>query len=428
MKYANSPFFGNRSAAVRVAVAVAIYLATLSFRIALSAIEPGFPVVPFYFAAVLTFFLCGFGPGVLVVALGAATARTLGVPAQWAWMKGLLPDLSIAVYALVTILIGWLMERSRLTARLADLNREQAMMLDNELVGILKLRGRKEIWRNRALEQMLGYGPAEPLGEDLCSLYPDAESYRRFGEDAYPSLRQGGTYRTQIRLLRKDGQGIWVDMSGVMLSAERDESMWLLQDITELKHYQEQVESMAFRDGLTGLPNRTLLLDRIHQALPFSERTHRELAVCFIDLDGFKEINDRFGHDAGDRLLQAVAVRMQACLRANDTVARLGGDEFVLVLAQLHSREECRTILDRVLEFVREPVTVTANRSAAVSASIGVALCPEDGTEPELLLARADAAMYAAKRVGRNQVRYFHERNAEQIPGRNAAATTMAEA
>ena len=411
LKFASPPPFGNRSAIARFAVGVALYVAALLVRIALLPVEPRLPFAPFSVAALLAFYLCGSAPGVLVVVLSAGTVFYLGAPVQWAWAQRWMPEISVLGYALITILIGWLMERGRLAARLADLNREQETMLDNELVGILKLRGRKAIWRNRALERMLGYGAGDPLGEDMRTLYPDDDSYRHFREDAYPSLREGGTYRTQIRLVRKDGQAIWLDMSGVMLSAGRDESMWLLLDITELKRYQEQVESMAFRDGLTGLPNRTLLLDRIHQALPLSERTHRELAVCFIDLDGFKEINDRFGHDAGDRLLQAVAVRMQACLRGNDTVARLGGDEFVLVLAQLHSREECQAILDRVLEFVREPVAVTADRSAAVSASIGVALCPEDGTEPELLLARADAAMYAAKRAGRNRVRYFHERN-----------------
>ena len=424
LKFASTPLFGNRSAIARFSLGIAIYLLALLLRVSLLSIEPRFPFAPFYAAALLAFYLCGFAPGVLVVALSAGTVEYLGAPAQWAWMQRWMPEISIAGYAVITILIGWLMDRGRMATRLAGLNREQDMMLDNELVGILKLQGPRAIWRNRALERMFGYGPDDPLGEDMRTLYPDEESYRRFGEDAYPSLRDGGTYRTQIRLVRKDGQAIWVDMSGAMLSAERDESMWLLLDITELKRYQEQVESMAFRDGLTGLPNRTLLLDRIHQALPLSERTHRELAVCFIDLDGFKEINDRFGHDAGDRLLQAVAVRMQACLRGNDTVARLGGDEFVLVLSQLHSREECRAILDRVLEFVREPVAVTADQFAAVSASIGVALCPEDGAEPELLLARADAAMYAAKRAGRNQVRYFHERAAE----RNPPATRMAEA
>ncbi len=419
--------FGNRPATVRFAIGIAIYAVALSVRLALLSIAPRFPFVPFSVAAVIVFYLCGLGPGILAAALGAATVLYLGVPGEWRWMQRWIPAVAVLGYAVITILIGWLMERGRLTARLADLNREQESMLDNELVGILKLRGGKAIWRNRALEAMLGYGAGDPLGEDMRTLYADDESYRRFDVEAYPSLRDGGTFRTQVRLVRKDGHEIWVDMSGVMLSAERDESMWLLLDITELKRYQEQVEGMAFRDGLTGLPNRTLLLDRIRHALPLSERTHRELAVCFIDLDGFKEINDRFGHDAGDRLLQAVAVRMEACLRGNDTVARLGGDEFVLVLAQLHSRDECQEILGRVLEFVREPVAVTADRSAAVSASIGVALCPEDGTVPEFLLARADAAMYAAKRAGRNQVRYFHERAAERNPAATSRVLAIAE-
>ncbi len=138
--------------------------------------------------------------------------------------------------------------------------------------------------------------------------------------------------------------------------------------------------------------------------VPVCERMKTQLAVCFIDLDGFKEVNDTFGHDAGDLLLQQVAHRLQRCVRANDTVARLGGDEFVIVLSPLHASDECRPVLGRVLAAVSEPVDLGEGRQGRVSASIGVALSPDDGADGDALMAQADKAMYGAKRAGRNRI------------------------
>ncbi len=284
------------------------------------------------------------------------------------------------------------------------LNRQQEAMLDNDLIGITKLKDRHALWVNRALERMFGYEPGELESHPARLLYPDDASYEALGAAAYPVLAAGGSYRTQQRLVRKDGTPIWVDMSGALVSPESNESLWMMLDITAMKEQHAEVEQIAFHDLLTGLPNRVLLADRLRQAIPLTQRMDRLLAVCFIDLDGFKAVNDRLGHAAGDRLLQVIAQRLRDCMRSNDTVARLGGDEFILLLTQLHTRAECSQVLARVVKAIGEPVDLGQGETGRVSASIGVAFCPDDGEDADQLLKLADGAMYAAKKAGRNKV------------------------
>lgn len=295
-------------------------------------------------------------------------------------------------------------ELARVRGELSALLRQQDAMLNNDLIGITKLKNRRAVWENRALEQMFGYAPGEMADQPSRILYPDDESYEGLAKAAYPSLAAGGNYRTQLRLVRKDGSPIWVDMSGTIVAPETGESMWMMLDITDMKAHQEKVEGLAFHDALTGLPNRILLADRLHQAIPLASRLKSLLAVCFIDLDGFKAVNDRQGHAAGDQLLQVIGQRLQECVRGNDTVARLGGDEFVLLLTHLNSREECHQVLARVVKAIAEPVDLGSGASGQVSASIGVAFCPDDGTDGPELLKLADEAMYRAKQSGRNKV------------------------
>jgi diguanylate cyclase (GGDEF)-like protein/PAS domain S-box-containing protein len=295
-------------------------------------------------------------------------------------------------------------EMDRIKRELQRLNREQALMLDSDLVGIVKLRDRRVVWKNRALDRMFGFEPGELEGQPTRILYTDQHSYDTMGREAYAAMQNGGTYRAQMHMVKRSGEPIWVDVSGALLSEETGETMWLMMDITTMKRYQEQVERLAFHDMLTGLPNRTLLMDRLGQALSQAKRSGDLLAVCFIDLDGFKAVNDRFGHDAGDRLLRVIAERLRDCIRGTDTVARLGGDEFVLVLTQLANHDECRSVLDRVLTSVAEPVVLGAGQVAHVSASIGAAFHPNDGVDAEALLSFADRAMYRVKQAGRLSV------------------------
>ena len=287
--------------------------------------------------------------------------------------------------------------------------REQHAMLNSDLVGIIKLRKRETVWANPAFERMFGYIPGELLGKSSRVLYPNVQAYLSFGENAYVVLRARGKFRAQTQLVKKGGEPIWVDISGSTLNPNNEDSLWMLQDITELKAHEQRVEAMAYHDALTGLPNRTLLGQLLERELATRERLGTELAVCFLDLDGFKPINDAHGHAAGDAVLEVIGERLQESVRGNDIVARLGGDEFVVVLTHLAEAIVVRDTLQRLAERLRVPISLDNGAVVSVSASIGVALCPQDGESVQTLLAHADEAMYASKGAGRNQVRFYAE-------------------
>ena len=197
---------------------------------------------------------------------------------------------------------------------------------------------------------------------------------------------------TKVRLLNRDGS-----LRGLI---------GLAVDVTERMEHERQLEHMAHYDSLTGVPNRALLADRLRQALARAKRERGLMAVCYIDLDGFKPINDRLGHEAGDRVLVEVTRRIREAVREEDTVARLGGDEFVVLLVGLQQPEECVGSLQRLLDRVNQPIQVQGE-SLSVSASIGVALYPEDEQDADTLLRHADQAMYIAKQAGRNRYHLF---------------------
>ena len=194
-----------------------------------------------------------------------------------------------------------------------------------------------------------------------------------------------------------------------------------------LREQESRLEQMAYYDALTKLPNRALLADRMDQALSHVRRSGRMLAVCYIDLDGFKPVNDLYGHDAGDRLLVGTAHRLTSALRSGDTVARLGGDEFVVLLPGLASARECEHLVDRMLRVVAEPFEVVPGGAVALSASVGVRLVPPDDADPDTLLRQADRAMYAAKQEGRGRSHLFDaERDREVVRRREQVARIVA--
>lgn len=279
--------------------------------------------------------------------------------------------------------------------------RQQKAMLDNDLIGMTLLRNRRSVWVNRALERIFGYGHGELVGMSSRLLYADDAAYEALGAAAYGLLRAGGRYRTQLEMRRKDGQPVWIDLSGVMLSD--DEALWMMVDITALKAHQQQVEYIAFHDPLTGLANRLLLADRLDQAVAAAERAARLVGVCYLDLDGFKHVNDTHGHDAGDALLKEVASRLGATVRSIDSVARLGGDEFVVVLSSLESVDEGVSVVQRILLALSQPCEVAPGVQAQVSGSAGLSFYPQHGATPDRLLSLADQAMFQAKRAGKNR-------------------------
>ncbi len=291
--------------------------------------------------------------------------------------------------------------------RLRHVLREQELMLDNELIGIVKLRDQQVVWRNQAMQTIFGYTTDEVMGASLAQFHLNEEAYHDIRARALSALKAGQRFRAQFQIKHKKGHLLWVDAHGAMLDQESEESMWMLADITPIKRAQEHAEHIAFHDVLTGLPNRMLLNSRMGLAMSMASRYERRLALCYLDLDGFKQVNDIHGHGAGDQVLQAVAQRLLAIVRDNDTVCRLGGDEFVILLSHLEGADEHTAVLERVVAQIKQPVRLQNGHEVSVSASVGVAFYPEDGHDLPVLLSNADRAMYAAKRTGQSCICLF---------------------
>ena len=181
-------------------------------------------------------------------------------------------------------------------------------------------------------------------------------------------------------------------------------------DITELVQARARIAALAYNDPLTGLTNRTGLAPALEHAVQLALRYGRRLALVFLDLDGFKQINDARGHDAGDQVLAEIGGRLRTCLRASDLVARLGGDEFVVVLEELHEADQAAAVARKLLGDIARPCTLPDGTPAQVTVSIGVSLLPDDAGDARDLMRHADAAMYAAKQAGRNCYRTFSGR------------------
>ncbi|PTU76097.1 diguanylate cyclase [Pseudomonas mangrovi] len=275
---------------------------------------------------------------------------------------------------------------------------------------------------NPAFERITGYRCEEVTGKSpglLSSGRHDARFYR----EMWAHLRACGHWQGEFWNRRKDG-ALYAALSNI--SAVHDEHgrlshyINLFTDITQLKHHQQRIDQLAHFDALTGLPNRTLLADRLQQATALAQRSGRGLAVCLLDLDVFKPINDRFGHDIGDELLVCVAQRLQQCLNAGDTLARIGGDEFALLLGDIEDVADCDQRVLEILRRVGEPLQGSA-ASISLSASVGVTLFPLDNADSEQLLRHASQAMYRAKETGRNRHQWFdpeHGRRVEQQQAR----------
>ena len=257
---------------------------------------------------------------------------------------------------------------------------------------------------NPAFTRITGYTEAEVLGRKPSMLSAGSKNRGQY-QDMEAALRAHGHWEGEFWNRRSDGSlyAIASTLNTVCDDAgEVTHYINVFSDVTERKHQNEHLELLAHFDPLTRLPNRTLLADRLAQAMARVQPEQHRLAVCFMDLDGFKAVNDTHGHEAGDELLVIVARRLEAHVRTDDTVARQGGDEFVILLNGLPNLAECERAAGRLLQAVREPIVVHGH-TVQVGASIGIALYPQDGSDAETLLRYADQAMYQAKQGGRNR-------------------------
>lgn len=285
-------------------------------------------------------------------------------------------------------------------------------IVENAAEGIFQttLEGRY-IKGNPALAGIYGYGSFGELAAAMADigsqLYVDNGRRAEFMR----AIRQYGVVTNfESQVYCKNGEVIWIsenarevrDIAGNPIYYEGT-----VEDITERKQYELRLAHQASHDALTGLPNRTLFVDRLRQAISLAERNGTQIAVAFLDLDNFKYINDSLGHEAGDEVICTIAERLQSCLRESDTVARLGGDEFVLLQQGLPvDNSQIAATLSRILSEVRRPLTA-GKQELTMTCSLGISLFPQDGGDVDTLLKHADAAMYQAKHLGRNNFQFF---------------------
>jgi len=284
--------------------------------------------------------------------------------------------------------------------------RQQTAAMTASMDGIGILDGRLDFtYVNDALAKLFGYpAPKDIVGRSICDLYEPPEQVR-FITTVVPLVQQRGRWRGEATGLRSDGSLFPQEIS--LTSIEGGGMVAVVRDITERTYAEEQIKHLAYHDALTTLPNRLLFKDRVSVAISHAQRHEARVAVLFLDLDRFKVINDSLGHNIGDQLLQAVAARVQSCVRDSDTVARLGGDEFTLLLPELTHAEDAALVAQKILEAVRYPFHIEG-REFYITTSIGISIFPEDGVDAETLIKSADTAMYQAKEQGRDNYQLFN--------------------
>lgn len=331
-------------------------------------------------------------------------------------------------------LLGFATDITELKAAEAELKRSEArfrVLFEASHEALVVLDDERLIDCNRSTLELLGVASREVFRQLPPSVFspplqPCGSASRELAAHHIAAARRDGHHQLEWTVRRHDNQAevpVEITLSALELDG-RPALLATMRDLTERKRYEEQIHQLAYYDALTGLPNRRLFFDRLAQSLARSQRSGRHGAIIYLDLDNFKPLNDRHGHKAGDLLLQEVAYRLSGCLRDEDTVARLGGDEFAVLLAQIddgqpdNQREATRkhacNVAERIRDALARPYLLTMDRGDApaeqvehhCSASVGVTLFPPCEMDGEAMLRRADAAMYAAKAAGRNQIRF----------------------
>jgi len=267
---------------------------------------------------------------------------------------------------------------------------------------------------NPAFSDITGYSREDILGQNP-KILSSGKQGAKFFHDMWKSINQHGHWQGEVWNRKKGGE-LFAEMLNISVLLDDNEDVvnyvGIFSDITSYKQQQDQLSLMAHYDVLTGLPNRSLFADRFKQAAAHSKRTQSILAICFLDLDNFKPINDNFGHDVGDQLLIEVAKRINDTMRDEDTVSRHGGDEFSLLLRDINSYTECKLTIERILAALAEPYLID-DYEHKITASVGITLYPEDNEDIDTLLRHADQAMYQSKLAGKHQHQLFNPQDAQ---------------
>lgn len=293
-------------------------------------------------------------------------------------------------------------ERLRQAAAILESTHEGVMMTDTD---------NRILMVNRAFTEITGYTEKEAIGK-LTSMLSSGRHDKEFYASMRASIKMVGHWQGEIWNRRKNGE-VYPEL--LSLSAVKNESSEIINyvgvfsDISKLKATESKLEFLAHHDPLTRLPNRLLLLSRMEHALEIAQRDGKLLALLMIDLDRFKDVNDSFGHLAGDELLQQVADRLTSQLRGIDTVCRLGGDEFTVLLEDVAQPEDAARVANVIIAALSEPWHLSNGAEVRIGASVGISLFPQHGTIPEDMLQHADTALYQAKIEGRGRFKYFSD-------------------
>jgi diguanylate cyclase (GGDEF)-like protein/PAS domain S-box-containing protein len=325
------------------------------------------------------------------------------------WEAGILSGALVAVTGLLWL---WSWQGARTRARMRRAQETYAAASAASLDAFFVMREVRDgygeivdfkiVDANQRAEQMTGSSKQFLCSTTLCTLIPDARTNGMLTH-LIDVTRKGGVHEQEWQSTVPQLRARWLHQQVV---AVRGGIVAIVRDISERKLAEERMVHLAHHDTLTGLPNRSLISDRLDMTIAQAQRSGGSVSVAFIDLDGFKLVNDGLGHNAGDELLKVVAERMSGCLRASDTVGRFGGDEFVLLLTETGSAVGAAQVIERVREAVLQSISL-CGQEVQVSCSIGVAVYPQDGADAETLLMNADAAMYRAKEKGKNNCQFY---------------------
>ena len=316
-------------------------------------------------------------------------------------------------------------ERKQVEQTIRESEKRYRLLFERNLAGVFRTTMEGRILEcNQAAAHMFGYdSPKEILATPITDIYQmisDRESFLR----RLKSEKSLTNHETNYR--RKNGESAWAMINATLVDDDSGTASFIegtFVDITERKVAEERVQSLAYFDALTGLPNRTLLRDRLSLALAGARRKKSKVALFFLDLDRFKNINDSLGHSAGDLLLKGVAERLKAWGREHDTIARLGGDEFIVVASDVKDIADAAVAAQRLMDGLTAEMVIQGH-SLSASCSLGISIYPEHGTDSETLIKHADAAMYTAKDNGRNNFQFFtSDMNAQAVERLNLENT-----
>ena len=333
--------------------------------------------------------------------------------------RGSLPRLQLAMLALglTGLCLGAVVtERKRVGSAVRKSERRYRLLFERNLAGVFRATVAGRVLEcNQAAACMFGYdSPEELLDLPVANLYDTASDW----ESLLTKLRpEKSVTNHEIGFRRKNGDSAWAMLNVSLIDDDSGIANieGTLIDITERKVAEARIQSLAYYDALTGLPNRILLRDRLSKALSTARRQNHKVALLFLDLDRFKIVNDSLGHAVGDLLLQEIAVRLKSVAREEDTIARLGGDEFLIVLTNIMNIPGAAVAVERFMDAMTTEF-VLEGHSLNISCSLGISIFPEHGEDNETLIKNADAAMYSAKEGGRNNFQFFTaDMNAEAV-------------